>query len=122
VPVTTLDALLAKTPIPEISFVSIDVEGFERQVIESIDLPRYKPAVLCIEATQPTSEVAVYGAWEPRVLKASYLFAMSDGLNRYYVHRDRLDLLQRFIFIDMCVKKSKLKRQVKMDGFTAWNE
>jgi FkbM family methyltransferase len=122
VPVTTLNALLAKTPIPEISFVSIDVEGFERQVIESIDLARYKPAALCIEATQPTSEVAVYGAWEPRVLKAGYLFAMSDGLNRYYVHKDRLDLLQRFIFIDTCVKKSKFKRQVKMDGFTAWNE
>ena len=122
VPLTTLDTLLAKILIPRISFLSIDVEGFEKQVIESIDLVRYRPAVLCIEATQPLSEVAAYGAWEPRVLKAGYLFAMSDGLNRYYVHRDRLDLLSRFIFVDMCVKASKLKRHVKMDGFTFWDK
>ena len=78
--------------------------------------------MLCIEATRPLSEVAVYGAWEPLVLEAGYLFAMSDGLNRYYVHRDRLDLLRRFIFVDMCVKRSKLKRHVKMDGFRSWDK
>lgn len=122
VQVTTLNALLAKTSIPQISFLSIDVEGFEKQVIESIDLVRYKPAVLCIEATQPLSEVAAYGAWEPLVLRAGYLFAMSDGLNRYYVHRDRLDLLSRFIFVDMCVKQSKLKRHVRMDGIRSWDK
>jgi FkbM family methyltransferase len=122
VQLTTLNALLAKTSIPQIEFLSIDVEGFEKQVIESIDLVRYKPAVLCIEATQPLSEVAVYGAWEPLVLKARYLFAMSDGLNRYYVHRNRLDLLSRFIFVDMCVKQSKLKRHVRMDGIRSWDK
>ncbi len=122
VPVTTLNALLEKKPVPAISFLSVDVEGFERQVLESIDLAKFRPAVLCIEATAPTSEVAVYGAWEPRVLKSGYLFAMSDGLNRYYVHKSRLDLLDRFIHVDMCVKRSKLGRQVKMDGFTSWSQ
>jgi FkbM family methyltransferase len=122
VPVTTLDALLARTSIPEISFVSIDVEGFETQVLDSIDLARYKPVVMCVEATQPLSEVPTYAAWEPRVLKAGYLFAMSDGLNRYYVRKTRLDLLERFIFADMCVKRSKLMRKVKLDGFTSWDK
>jgi FkbM family methyltransferase len=119
--VTTLNALLAKTAVPQISFVSIDVEGFERQVVESIDLAHYHPLVLCVEATVPLSQVAAYEAWEPLVLEAGYLLAMSDGLNRYYVHKDRLDLLNRFIFIDMCVKQSKLKRRVKMDGISSWD-
>jgi hypothetical protein len=118
--VTTLNALLAKTPLPQISFLSIDVEGFEKQVIESIDLVRYRPVVLCVEATRPLSQAATYGPWEPIVLKAGYLFAMSDGLNRYYVRRDRLDLLSRFIFVDLCVKQSKLKRHVDFDGIGSW--
>ena len=121
VQVTTLDALLAKSVVPEISFVSIDVEGFEKQVIESIDLVRHRPLVLCVEATKPLSPVAAYGAWEPLVLKAGYLFAMSDGLNRYYVRKDRLDLLSRFIVADMCVKQSKLKRGVRLDGISSWD-
>ena len=121
VQVTTLDALLAKSVVPEISFVSIDVEGFEQQVIESIDLVRHRPLVLCVEATMPLSPVAAYGAWEPLVLEAGYLFAMSDGLNRYYVRKDRLDLLSRFIVADMCVKQSKLKRGVRLDGISSWD-
>jgi len=121
VQVTTLDALLAKSAVPEISFVSIDVEGFEQQVIESVDLVRHRPLVLCVEATMPLSPVAAYGAWEPLVLEAGYLFAMSDGLNRYYVRKDRLDLLSRFIVADMCVKQSKLKRGVRLDGISSWD-
>jgi hypothetical protein len=42
---------------------------------------------------------------------------MSDGLNRYYVPRDRVDLLARFIHADMCVKRSKLARGVRLDGW-----
>ena len=121
VQVTTVDALLAKSVVPEISFVSIDVEGFEKQVIESFDLVRHRPLVLCVEATMPLSPVAAYGAWEPLVLEAGYLFAMSDGLNRYYVRKNRLDLLSRFIVADMCVKQSKLKRGVRLDGISSWN-
>ncbi len=121
VPVTTLDSLFAKSPPPAISFLSIDVEGFEQQVLESVDLKRYRPAVLCIEATEPTTEKPSYLGWEHVPVAAGYLFAMSDGLNRYYVHRDRADLLPRFIYIDMCVRQSKYGRHWKLDGFTRWD-
>jgi len=46
--------------------------------------------------------------------------AMFDGLNRYYVRKDRISLLPRFIHIDMCVKKSKYQRHVKLDGINPW--
>ena len=36
VPVTTLNKILAKVSPPEITFITIDVEGFEKQVVESI--------------------------------------------------------------------------------------
>jgi FkbM family methyltransferase len=121
VPVTTLDKILQKANLPEINFISIDVEGFEKQVIESINFSRYKPSVLCIEATEPSTESPSYQAWEDMLIKNNYVFAMFDGLNRYYVHKDLVSsLLPRFIFIDMCVKKSKLKRQVKLNGYKHW--
>jgi FkbM family methyltransferase len=121
IPVTTLTKILQKASLPEISFISIDVEGFEKQVIESMDFKKYKPAVLCIEATEPTTEIPSYQAWEDILLTNNYIFAMFDGLNRYYVHKDHVSsLLPRFIFIDMCVKKSKFKRQIKMNGYNSW--
>jgi FkbM family methyltransferase len=120
VPLTTLNNILAKLSIPEITFINIDVEGFEKQVIESIDLVKYKPLALCIEATQPMTDIPSYMEWEKILLKNNYTFAMYDGLNRYYVHKEHADLLPRFIDIDRCVKKSKYTRKVKVDGRDPW--
>jgi FkbM family methyltransferase len=120
VPVITLTTLLSKEPTSEITFMSIDVEGFEAQVLRGLDLTRFKPVVFCVEATQPGTEIPAYAAWEGRLLKAGYVFALFDGLNRYYVRNDTVSLLPRFIFIDMCVKRSKYLRQIKLDGFTRW--
>ena len=120
VPVTTLDKIIEKVPSSEITFISIDVEGFEKQVIESIGLVKYKPIALCIEATKPLTEIPSYMVWEKVLLDNNYVFAMFDGLNRYYVNKSHIDLLLRFIDIDRCVKKSKYERQVEMDGRNTW--
>lgn len=121
VPLVTLDHLLAPLSLPPISFVSIDVEGYEKNVLEGFTLEKYKPAVFCIEATEPFLETPSYMAWEPRLLKNHYVFAMFDGLNRYYVRRDWCDrLLPRFIDIDRCIKMSKVKRKVRLDGRKPW--
>lgn len=121
IPVMPLSKVLAAAALPKIDLMSIDVEGFEKQVLESLDLTRYKPDVMCIEATQPFSAAPSYAVWEPILLKNNYLFAMFDGINRYYVHKDRADLLPRFIEADRCVKLSKYKRKVKMDELGEWD-
>ncbi len=118
VPVTTLNAVLAERPLGEITILSVDVEGFEKEVLESIDLRRHRPLVVVVEACLPGTEIPSYAAWEGLLLGAGYATAMSDGLNRYYVPRDRADLLARFVHVDMCVKRSKLARGVKLDGHT----
>jgi FkbM family methyltransferase len=116
VPVTTLNQVLEERPLPQITILSVDVEGFEKQVLESIDLRRHRPLVVVVEACLPGTEVPSYDAWEGLLLGAGYAPAMSDGLNRYYVPKDRVDLLARFIHVDMCVKRSKLARGVRLDG------
>jgi FkbM family methyltransferase len=119
VPVTTLEKVLTTQPVPaEITFLNVDVEGFELEVLQGIDFSRHQPVVVCVEAGPGT---AVHGHWENLMLKGGYIFALFDGLNRYYLHKNHLELLDRFVFIDMCVKMSKSQRHVRLDGYSSWD-
>ncbi len=72
----------------EIDFVSIDVEGHEREVLEGGDWDRWRPRVVLVEATKPGTAIPSHEAWEPILLKANYVFVTFDGLNRYYVRAE----------------------------------
>lgn len=72
----------------EIDFISIDVEGHEKAVIEGGDWERWRPYVLVIEATKPLTTIPSYEDWEPLLLESNYQFVRFDGLNRYYVRGD----------------------------------
>jgi FkbM family methyltransferase len=110
IPVQRLDKLLAQHEIGEVQFLNIDVEGFERQVLASVDFAVTRPWVVIIEATYPNTNEPVYGAWESVLIENDYVFALSDGLNRYYVHADHRDRLARFDEIGMCVRWSQERR------------
>jgi FkbM family methyltransferase len=119
VPVTTLNAVLdehAKDK-PEITFLNIDVEGFEKQVLSSIDFKRYHPRVIMAESTAPLTEVATHQLWESILIGNGYIFAMDDGLNRYYVHSSQESLLPKFLEADFCVRRDKLNKRLHLDGF-----
>jgi len=77
-----------------ISFLSIDVEGQERNVLEGADFGRWRPRVVVVEATQPRTTIPTHDQWEPILLKADYLFAAFDGLNRYYVRSEDQELAE----------------------------
>ena len=70
---------------PVVDFLKIDVEGYEREVLLGGDWSRHQPRVVVIEATAPD-------AWEQIILDAGYHPTLFDGLNRFYVARDHLDL------------------------------
>lgn len=71
-----------------IDLLSIDVEGHEREVLEGADFARFRPRVVVVEATRPNSTEPTHDRWEHRLLDNGYLFAVFDGLNRYYVRRE----------------------------------
>jgi FkbM family methyltransferase len=71
-----------------IDFMKIDVEGFEREVLEGGDWERFRPRVLVVEATRPNSNVAAWHEWEPFVLSHRYALAYFDGLNRFFVSEE----------------------------------
>lgn len=47
--VVTLDSLLEKYGIERIDFLSLDVEGYELEVLDGLSLERYRPAFILIE-------------------------------------------------------------------------
>jgi methyltransferase FkbM-like protein len=102
---------------PEITFLNVDVEGFEKQVFSSLDFKRYHPRVIMAESTAPLSEVPTHQVWESILIHAGYIFAMDDGLNRYYVHNSQENLLPKFIEANYCVQRDKLDKRLHLDGF-----
>ncbi|HEX2052151.1 MAG TPA: FkbM family methyltransferase [Actinomycetota bacterium] len=96
VEVTTLAAICEAHVKGEISFLSVDVEGFEKQVLEGADFRRWRPRVVIVEATQPNTDIPTHEGWEHLLLDADYLFAHFDGLNRYYLRREDEDLKRHF--------------------------
>jgi len=119
IPVSTLTAVFDAQPIVQqgISFLNADVEGYEKQVFAGLDFSRYHPRVVMAESTAPLTETPTHLAWESILTGAGYIFAMDDGLNRYYVHSSQTDLLPRFLEASYCVGRDKLEKHIKLDGF-----
>ncbi len=76
--------------------VSIDVEGWEANLVRAFPYERWQPAVIMIEATKPLSTISTHVSWERTLLDHDYLFAHFNGLNRFYLHRKHVERLDCF--------------------------
>jgi FkbM family methyltransferase len=95
-PVRTLSRLLEEASLGAIDFLKIDVEGAEADVLAGLDLERFRPRVVVIEAVVPGDMAEAWGAWEPDLLARGYRFALFDRLNRFYVAEEAAELSARF--------------------------
>ena len=69
----------------KISFLKIDVEGYEKQVLLGTDLNKYRPNIIVIESTVPRTMEPTYSGWEYILTEQGYHYIYSKGVNRYYV-------------------------------------
>lgn len=90
VPTIRLDSGIEKYGFADrdIHFLLIDTEGAELEVLRSMDLRKYRPWVVVVEATAPRTTTQTHMAWEPLVLEAGYEFCLFDGLSRFYVAQE----------------------------------
>lgn len=98
VPVTTLSKLWDKH-VPqnqEVHFLKLDVEGLEESVIRGADWARHRPWIIVVEATAPMSQKQSHSAWDPLLQDQGYVFVWFDGLNRFYVAREKIELKEAF--------------------------
>lgn len=79
----------------EIHWMKIDVEGYELEVIKGWDPKILRPWVLVVESTEPNSDISNHEKWEPLVLAAEYQYVRFDGLNRFYVAKEHMDLAEK---------------------------
>lgn len=95
VTVTTLDAVWTDHDLQVVHFLKVDVEGAERRVLAGLDLARRRPWVILVESTLPNSMTPAHEAWEPLLVDRGYVFVYFDGLNRFYVAREREEALRQ---------------------------
>lgn len=82
----------------EVHFLKIDVEGSEKQVLQGINLATHRPWILIVESMVPNSQIENFMEWETLILESGYEFVYKDGLNRFYLSNDHIDLKIHFEF------------------------
>ncbi len=93
----TLTSLCEQYAPSVIHFLKIDVEGFEEQAIRGMDFSRFRPWIVCVEATEPNRfDVHTHEKWESMLIEANYTFVQFDGQNRWYVANEKPELMSAF--------------------------
>jgi FkbM family methyltransferase len=92
-PVITLNRLCERHAKRDIHFLKVDVEGHEAAVLGGLNLSKYRPWVVVVEATEPNSQRDSSSAWESALLGQGYLFALFDGLSKFYVAEEHAELM-----------------------------
>jgi FkbM family methyltransferase len=99
VPVRTLDSLTEKAGIEHVDFLSIDVEGYEAEVIKGATLSRMRPRLILVE------DKARHFDLNRLLVKAGYKRVRRTGVNSWYVPRSvpfpvpvfgRLQMLRKY--------------------------
>lgn len=100
VEVSTL-AQVCEAHVPQqqpVHFLKIDVEGYEANVLRGHNWRQWRPWIVVVESTLPSTQVETHGLWEPFLLDAGYRFVYADGLNRFYLADEHADLSGAFSY------------------------
>lgn len=95
VEVVTLNDVL-QSHCKEIHFLKVDAEGSEQDVLYGIDLKRFRPWIILVEATAPLTSNRSGDSWRNILLDNNYQYAYFDGLNEFFIADERSGLLEHF--------------------------
>ncbi|SDU21425.1 Glycosyl transferases group 1 [Verrucomicrobium sp. GAS474] len=87
-----LQALCAERKAGEIHFLRIDLDGEEQPIaatLAGIDLRLLRPWVIVVRAVKPDGRMALSFGWEAALAAGDYLFVHFDGVNRFYLPKER---------------------------------
>jgi FkbM family methyltransferase len=96
----TLDEILEEHVPPgrALHVLKIDVEGGEAAVLAALDLTRWRPWVVVVEATRPLSAERTDGPWRHLITDAGYSLTMFDGLNIWFLSDEHPELAERLSY------------------------
>ncbi len=105
VSVRSLNEIIGQFKPPQIHFVKIDVEGFEKNVLEGIDLAVTRPWIFVIEATLPNTNILADQDWRMLLETQGYERCLFDGINVYYCAKERPVIAERLKYPANCLDK-----------------
>jgi len=94
--VTTLTEILKQHGVKDIDFLSIDVEGAEKDVLSGLDFNYCMPTIIFAEATYPETNIPNWESWEGILKDVNYECVYFDGLNRFYIQKGHEHLKELF--------------------------
>lgn len=92
----TLDSIFYDLNDIQVHWLKIDVEGMEKLVLSGWSESACRPWVVVIESTYPNSQIETHADWEKLIIEKFYKFVYFDGLNRYYISEQHLELEKSF--------------------------
>lgn len=95
VPVRRLDSILEEHGVETVDFLKVDVEGGEKQVLAGLDLAKWQPRVVVVEAVQPWSSIRSDADWRSILLEAGYEEGCFDGINCFFARAGDHEVLGR---------------------------
>ena len=95
-PSRPLSAVLDAYADREIHWLKVDVEGMEDSVVDSWHPSPARPWIVVIESTKPNDPQLTHMSWEHKLLEIGYKFCYFDGLNRFYLSVDHIELIDNF--------------------------
>ncbi|WEN14950.1 FkbM family methyltransferase [Rhodanobacter sp. AS-Z3] len=115
----TLDNICKTCRVTEVHFLKIDCEGGEAATLRGFSLEELRPWIILLEATEPNSQKPAYMEWEPLLTGRGYHFVYEDGLNRFYVADEHVELDEAFSYppnvFDYFVRASEMKARNELD-------
>jgi FkbM family methyltransferase len=103
----------------DIHFLKVDVEGWEADVLEGADWKNWRPWIVLVEATEPLKTTVNHEQWERSLLDADYDFVYFDGLNRFYVAKEKNELKSAFSSPPNCFDEFALPAQRQLEDARA---
>ena len=79
-----------------IDFLKIDVEGWEYNVLKGLDLRRYRPTIILLEAVDRNTHTIISADSNRLLLNSGYLRVYFDGLNEFFVAEEQRHLATHF--------------------------
>jgi FkbM family methyltransferase len=89
----TLSDVFALVGEREVHWLKIDVEGMEKQAIESWGDHPNRPWIVVVESTVPNTRIPSHQDWELILIKKGYSHVYFDGLSRFYISNMHGELL-----------------------------
>ena len=98
VTVKTLADICEEYVDQKIDFLKIDVEGLEEQVISGGNWEKFRPTILLIETTLPSTNIRCKNNIPEFLEKKGYQHVFFDGINDYYIAQESSELSKYFAF------------------------